>query len=356
MSSSQTRSPQELTHALADSLISVDASKATGWDPQNLSSEETRVLNLLLLLCRAIFGAQYDDYDIFHHNSTEDPHSPNWPFLIPVGNDLKLELLNSLLRRTVLYAERSVAVLPRTLVFDEVGIKWVGDVPSRSEGRHISLQSLVRLNKQYQRLVASDLCVFLPQHCKSAYYLIGSDYQIMHSEAPMRQRADLIELFPLNMVHPNARIDHSILVYKELLLPFFSNIDLNTMAKIARNETASFSRFNGWMTRKVAELMQSETENRFEELILELEDGVAEIRLEAEKISKLRALEGAELTTFILSLAGMIDPSQHALKGVATITGSATLFGLTKQFIERKQQKASLKKSALYVPYLMTKS
>lgn len=170
----------------------------------------------------------------------------------------------------------------------------------------------------------------------------------------MQQEVGALNFLPLNMVNVDLpeEVDRRAIVYKELRLPFFKDVSIETIGKIARNESDSFSLFNSWLTKRVGDLVQSSTDNGFESLLSEIDEGVARISVEAKKIRTLRALQGCELTTFGLSLCALIPSAPAALHGVAAVTGTMTAVELIKEYTERRKQRTNLKANTFYLPYL----
>ena len=319
-------------------------------DPNELSDESrlerfASVLRAIEYAGYSFYGVHQDQDDGFWHRDTWAPSPGSTSaVLVPVERNISLPTINSLLNQSVLYSRRSVIVLPVDLKISHKGRTFRFNVDP-------SIASLlIRLNHNYRELIDAGLGIFLPRSISSsAQDEISAIY--LNATAPLRQN-DSLSYLPMNRATNPDILDRQLTVFKTFLLPCFPDCDFDTMAKIAKNETDAFARFTFWITKKVSELQHVTSEDGFNQILLEIDAGVAELQIAAQRLHKMRLLDGARIATFAVSIGGVIQGVNSTMAHVATIAGTATLMDLIRQFSDRHTAKIDLEKSSFYIPYL----
>jgi hypothetical protein len=116
-------------------------------------------------------------------------------------------------------------------------------------------------------------------------------------------------------------------------------------------DRVAFTRFNYFLRTRLDQIGRADSGRELSDLVDEIEDGVAQLRIEAEKLAKGR-LRAAKISFFGLALASTATNDNSALHVAAGVLGSATLYDLLKDYAERHRSEADLKKSPHYIPYL----
>lgn len=279
------------------------------------------------------------------HKTTEMSDS----VLLPV--DLSDEMyMSTMVNWAALYSQLTVFVLP--LSISSLDISYSGAFGARTSFNVI--EKLLYLNKKFEPLVASKRGVFLPSSTTYEYTSLSS-YSSTTYKVPLEQSSTYIKFTPLNLSKTLQKEDDSrnIQIYKNIYLPYFSNLRLAEVIRLAENETDAFVKFNHFLKKKLSTNASSSSLKDIQECVDEIEYEMAKLNVEIERISKLRSLQKAQILTLVLSLGALMFSDVTLVKSLAGIIGSVNLMHLIEKYVASKIEQISLKKSDVYLLYLI---
>jgi hypothetical protein len=282
--------------------------------------------------------------------------------IVPATSFEDAQKYANLLRKTILYSDFVVIVLRQRLdgralqhleklaVLHDLNLPGGEEDPTRRDPDHWmkALDAVLTPNRHYQDLVAAGRCVFLPSRLDVYQPPAGSNRYLppvvcgkQQPYIPLNRRSILSDAFEL-------------FIYKNLILPYFPEVDLLALSKIQNEETDSFVRFTYYLKRRLSQLADLQNEDQVEDVIEEIDYEVAALRLEAQKLSKSRLLRGAEIASFSISLGAFASSFNPILGGISGLLGSVTVLGLLRERAARRKDVIELKKSDFYIPYLLS--
>jgi hypothetical protein len=312
-------------------------------------------LDLLRQLCHSLYGQETEHYESAGYRGNRKiistPGTSEAFTLIPLPPENQLRFVTQMLHRVTLYS---------TLTVMTVDLEISDGYISYSGGNRKSWSNfwpILKYNAEYRNLVDQGRCIFLPY--RSSYLEEStSSTAVDTSAAPMNQRADSIKFTPVNptTLRPGASPLDDLLVYEHVILPYFPAADLADVADIAEKETDSFIIFNQFLAEKLGQIAQSSSVMKISDLLGEIHAGAAELRIEAKKVERSKILRGAEAGVFVVSLSALLAVGGHAAETVAGIAGTVSLIELIREWVAGQNEKLDLKKSAFYIPYLLSKA
>jgi hypothetical protein len=171
---------------------------------------------------------------------------------------------------------------------------------------------------------------------------------------PLVYREQDSPYLPINPARGIFRDPKDFFLYKHVLLPYFPDVDLMTLARLHDDETEPFVRFTHFLKRRVGALSEASSTSGVQSIVDEIEYEVAALTIEAKKLSANRILDGVHMSSFAISLGAMLSPVSPGVAGaIAGVVGSVTVLDLAKEWRARKEKELDLKKSDFYVPYLL---
>jgi hypothetical protein len=254
------------------------------------------------------------------------------------------EYYTSLLRKTILYADTTILVPPVDVRIENL---------SREGEYRGDIANISHLNASHQDLVRRGACVFLPRTVTEYWDgSCGDDPALTVYRSPLVQSAGVVNHLPLSAqpVLPGTR---DFFIYKHLLLPYFPRASLVDVARISQEETDSFARFNHFLRRRLAEISGCESAARVEDIISEIEDEVAKLRIEAHRVAAGAMKSRFSWGLFSVSLSALLLGGSPVLASISGVLGSVSLFEILKEFVGSRQERVSLTASPFYVPYLL---
>lgn len=283
-----------------------------------------------------------------HWNAVEHAVSPDpTACIVPIGNDVSADHCASLIRKTMLYSDTLLCVI------DGMVDAWVGDQYDglvTIDGFSI-FREVLDLSAKYADLVRAGKIAFIPETVVYFHDEIGEVHDNVYS-APLIQSTH-VPYLPLTRRTP-VTSPYDQFVVKSIILPYFPNIDLVALGRIAHEESDSFVRFGGYLRRRLADIAAADSVETIANLAEEIDYNVAELKIEADKLKRNRHLANAEVAFFATSIAMAAAAPGPTPTAIAGIAGSATLLDLLRRRGERRDAMADLKKSDFYVPYLLS--
>jgi hypothetical protein len=219
------------------------------------------------------------------------------------------------------------------------------------------IERFLRLSKAHEEEVAAGRVVFLPRSTK---YRIDSarDYSITRYDAPLRQPAGDLRFMPLNVVRALQGRDFAkdlTAIYGRLSLPYFRRALPSEILRIAESETDAFLKFNRFLNKRLGAIGAATTARQIRETLEEIDYEVANLRLEAAKLAKLRALKSAHRAELTLNLTALGATTGTAGQELVAAIGSPQL-GSALADLEANIDVAELKANDLYFVFLLQES
>ncbi|MFC6084253.1 hypothetical protein [Sphaerisporangium aureirubrum] len=143
------------------------------------------------------------------------------------------------------------------------------------------------------------------------------------------------------------------LTLSRLMLPYFEGATPETLIKLRESESEAFSRFAYWMRAKLKEFDGAPSEAAIRDIVAELDYGVAELAVEARKLSRGRLLNGVHVGFFSISIAVVAMNPDPLTQQIAGMVGSVTLLDLVREIVASRDARDDLRKSEFFVPYLI---
>ena len=270
--------------------------------------------------------------------------------IIPIEGFMKEELLD-LIKWGSLYSNIMIFILQFNTYFENVSYS------PGIRGSWFDIEELLNTNYKYRSFIRENKCIFLPKSHITGLHTL-KDYVVHKWEAPFQQKIDNSDiLLPLNntkWLYKNEMLSEYY-TYKEILLPYFTNLTVKDIIRISKNESDSFVKFNFFLRKKMGEFEISNSRNETSAIIEEIDYEIANLNIEMQKISKMRMMQGANIAFMSISLGLLATIDSELVKTIAGITGSTNLLGIVKDYLSIKKEKLSLKKSDLYLPFLLKK-
>lgn len=222
------------------------------------------------------------------------------------------------LKKLLLFSNFSVITLPMSLGFRSISYSG-GGFPQDLDQE--ALLTCLKLNNKYASLTKNYQAVFLPENIHE-YYESSSDNQTNDFRAPFKQTASTLSYVPYN-----AGSAKTLDVFHQINLPYFPDITIDDLIKIKLNETDAFPRFQFFLKKKIKELSAIESPNRITDITDEINYEVHRLNIEAEKLSKLKIMQGVSIGIFAVSL-GSLFLNIPGIKETAGIIGTTTFYNL----------------------------
>lgn len=329
-----------------------DSFKILAAEPQMRTTFEMRSRTALRDVCRHYFSHEDTPYVL---GEAEDRTTR----FLPVGDATLLPFegsddIVSLARKCVLYSGTTILLHHSSIIDREVETIPNGTVhlPEHAPG----LAEILSLNHSLADLVAPGRCVVLPEKLIHDHTVWASGEGTKRSFAARRvvpANADTYLPITRNPVWPDTK---DYFTYKNLILPYFPEASLQDIARIASEESDAFTRFNAFLRRKLKEVAAAESRYTVEDVIEEIESEVAAIRVEVSRIQTSKSLRNITVAALPISLGVATTLTGTAASTVAGIVGSANLLAVLREYVSVRKERANLKKSEFYVPYLISSS
>lgn len=269
--------------------------------------------------------------------------------IVPAGRTREVRYAE-LLRKTTLYSDTVIVVLPEVLDGTDTNYSVSGLI--RTQGTTEGLDKIWSLNAQYGELVKDLKCIFLPNRIDYTFDSPSDQYNETLT-APLIQR--VTSEYPyLPLSHRSVLLDSDeMFLYKHLLLPYFPDADLLTIARLKDDYTDAFVRFTAYLKTRVREMVSAQSTVEMDDIIADIEGEIATLSVVAKKISQTRLMRGVSVATFGLSLGAVMHASNTIATSVAGVVGSVTVIQLLKEFAECRKIVTDLEGSQFYIPYLL---
>lgn len=271
--------------------------------------------------------------------------------IIPVTHDFR-HLLDQFIQWSTLYTDLSIFVLPSRIETTNIMYSAIGD--SHAHIRE-DISELFSYNKKYKALVKGGKGIFLPTQRRKAvtsytYHTID-DYT-----APLVQRPESYIFTPLNAKNNifSGKAYQDFWIYKDIVLPFFKGVSIEELIKIAKNETDVFLRFNHFLTQRLKNISRATAASQLLEISDEIDYQIRGLKIEIDKLRRIKLLQAAELTFFTISISALLFSNLDLLKQTAGLLGSINLYQLLKDYSSYSKDKLDLKKNDFYLPYLLS--
>lgn len=275
--------------------------------------------------------------------------------LLPLVNQQSLNFVTRILERTTLYNSRTVFVTTEPISFGSLSYSNVGGLYYDDRG---AAERLIDVNRRHFDLVARGLCAFVPPFSSARSEGASGDWGKTVCEAPLEQPADGFRLLPLNAssLRPEQKLSDALIAYKDIVLPYFSGLELATVARIAETETEAFRRFNRVLRQMLAALPDDPTQGDLASIVEQLDDGIDRVAREAKRLAALRSLRHVEVGFFSTSVVAFLSHVDPAITQLSGLIGSASLLELVRSRFDQRHAAASVAKSDFYVPYLLDRA
>ena len=274
--------------------------------------------------------------------------------IVPMVLPTDLAFVRTVLKTSVLYSPFSALVVPGNVHVDE--FDGQADV-SETEG----LGHVVALNREFGQLVRRGSCAFLPARSRwleRDFSYLDSPSMAVHEfdsrvEAPMLQLPQQLAFNPLNPASRRSplSVGDALLVYKQIVLPYFPGADPDLIARIAADETEAFHRFSRWLGRAAARMSAVGNAAELAHVLDELDHEVAQVDKEARRVGALKVLRNVDLAAFTVSLAVAIEVPEASGGLVAGLIGSASFLDLVRRTVEQSAALGNLRRSTFYLPW-----
>lgn len=311
------------------------------------SSEENYALAKMLGLARALYPTvMYEDVANDRGDDFEtDP--PIFGGLVPIKKVAAPALLEPLLRKSTLYAKHTSFVTPHRIHLNGL-----------LNGSDASVSELLALNRSMLPLLAAGRCSVLPAQIELN---IDESHIKLRSTttAPMVQEAKAANFAPLNqgVLGLTQSTSDRVLLLREFVLPYYPEVDSNKLAELASEETDAFEGFMSWFTGRVRDVAANPEAEDLNEVLDEIDEGVAKLRIEAANLARSSyLLRGATISGFSITLGSVVGaafglPASTAAV-VAGITGASTLTEVIRDAAARRKEQAPLRSNTFFLPYL----
>lgn len=258
--------------------------------------------------------------------------------------------LETLVHWSTLYSPMTVFILPQEI--RSLDISYSGASGSRSSWDVV--ERLLRLNKAYEDVIHAGRGVFLPSLTSHGFTSLSSYSRDTYS-APIEQPADDIRYIPLNVLQAlqGRNLEQDLVIYRVISVPYYRGIILPELVKLAESETDAFTKFNHFLNKKLEKLGKARTTLQIEDCFHEIDNEIANLRIEAEKITKLRSLQGIQLATFVLAFSVLVSFDSPIAKSIAGVLGSVNFIQLLKDYVSYQRERIALKKSDVYFAYIL---
>jgi hypothetical protein len=267
--------------------------------------------------------------------------------MLPLPPDSDLRYITSVLQKTTLYSELTVLVCPYSVrYFARVDYSDGGGAPDQA------VAEILRANAPFHSLLKGGRCVFLPQYYRSEIMRTIAT-EVTEYSAPMLQSSSDIGLLPLNTSIYTPTLQRDLFLLNNIVLPYFTSIDLDLVAEVAAKETDSFVRFTHYLASQIAAIGAAPDAKDFERIVAEIRSETAALRIEAKKLASMRIFRGAEVASFVISIIAVLFSDIEILKSLATVVGTTTLLQLIRDYLDSKKTTLDLKKSQFYIPYIL---
>jgi hypothetical protein len=320
-------------------------------DPGRQAFEE------LALLMRNALGGRLEGWEFGAGMQLEDERiSPliTGFELTPTPPRSELKVMSTILDRSVLYSNSTICIVPVSLGMpfesaehQSVDTSWNRQLQYWEKGYDV-----LDLNFRYSKLVEAGKILFLPRSLVWHTGGYNGGDRAISTSAPMVQEPALTQLVPINATLRHSAY-HQMLVYKQLVLPYFPQASLEEVNRIAEDETDAFILFNQFMTTELNKLRSISSLADIDEIMAQIDEEVARITIQARRVSNSGLLGNIDLAFFTLSLAVAVTSVGGEFKDVAGVAGSVTLLEVIKERMSRRKESLSLKASQFYVPYIL---
>lgn len=353
-----TRAPDALLRELATLVTGMERRPSVGYSSYAYGKEGAlrktiyeEAFECVYALCELLYpGVESTalSWEGWEHVPTTRMGCPSTYSLVPVGSAEQMRVTTSILSKTALYSDLSVA--PVDVELETGYISYSGGDRKSWEAFWPIVSQLV----EHRTLLATGKFAILPRAVRTVYGSV-SEETIKEYGAPLVQGPGSAPYLPLNRSRLSPLRD--LLVYEEVVLPYFPGARLEDIAKIAEEETEAFLLFTTFLRNRLVEISRADSSQDIRQLVDELRAGAASIALEAKKIQKGNLLRGAQMATFTVSLIATVIPDvTSAVSDIAGITGAVSLLELLRETVGHQKEQLTLRNSEFYVPYLLSKS
>ncbi len=272
--------------------------------------------------------------------------------IVPLERDTNDDL-DDFVKFSTLYSDLSIFVLPITIQTTDISYS---EQFNSERDTWPDMETLIEYNKRYRDLIRARKGIFLPQEEKRTFITM-SDFSISKYVAPFNQRPDKYVFTPLNSKkHVFTGTSYQeFLQYKEIVLPYFRT-DIDSLIKIAQNETESFRKFNHYLSQRLIDISKTGSVEELQSILSDIDYEIANVEIESKKLSKLKVLQGVEVGFLAVSLSIFALADVGLAKQIAGITGSVNLLELVREMVSHQREKIDIKKSDFYLPHLLKKA
>lgn len=301
-------------------------------------------------LCHELYDRDlsfpWRDIDDEHHVAPETSAT-----LVPVTGAHRPGDHADLLRRLTIYSELVVVVVPGHVSGTNTSYSLPGKIMT-DDAERAAAEEIFALNRRHADLVETRRCVFLPSTLALHWGSVSEDISYGYT-APLLSTGDAGAYCPVNGNRSVFGDPATFLMCKQVVLPYFPDADLLTLARLQDEETDAFTRFMCFLKSRVAALGQTDSERAGRDLLDEIDHGVAGLSLEAEKLARSRVLRGAQVATFAVSLGALLFPATPVVTTVAGVLGSVSALDMLREWQARKNAETELRRSDFYIPLLL---
>lgn len=273
--------------------------------------------------------------------------------LIPWRNDAKaIDLVPDVLRKTIFYTDLAIFILPYNLTSSY--ISYSGGLRGFDTA---AVERIFNINSRFLKYVNEGQVIFLPQlfmHEASSL----SDFNVARFEAPYYQDMLRFTYLPLNQSPQLSKLYgmvEEMLIYKNIILPYFPDASVTELLKIKKNETEAYERFKYVLRNKLSELRDVTRAEAITNIFEEIDYEIQSLIIESKKLLNLKVMQGINLSFFGISLLAILTASLDIPKELASMVGTMSVLNLIKEQVSFRNKNLEMKKNDFYIPYLFYK-
>jgi tetrahydromethanopterin S-methyltransferase subunit F len=270
--------------------------------------------------------------------------------VVPVSDTSDVAFVTTVLERTLLYSGFTALVAPVDLSLLYTSYSMNDSIRGFSQG---GVDRIVSANLRHRDLVAQGRCAFVPASSTFQWGSASSDWR-HRVKAPLLVQPSNSAYRPLNLRRPAAHLEDALWIYKEIVLPYFPQADLDLVAKVAENESESFRRFNSWLGRSLSRLSAATTTDEIEAVLEEIDEQIDLVSRDARRVSRLRSFRNIDLGVFVIGL-GAAAAAPEGKDLLAGFLGTASFLDLIHNMVESRSARTELRQGTFFVPWLLQK-
>ena len=344
---------RDLTNCLAKALQSTDAPYYGEYTHMHKDME---IFYLLEEICGYLYPSKQtsgvgwlwgdvgslDNVDV---NASKLPNST----LVPLSeNDTSEAILENIIDKACLYSDLFVITLPNSLGALSISYSGKGHF-SPSGGQ----STFVDLNQKFIDVLKNGSGIILPSSIHYTYEGIN-EHEVREKSIHLLSKDPLNDYLRLNPSKNFSATDlENLIVYKNIILPYIEGLSLQEYIQISKNETDSFVKFNYFLKSKLREIKDCSKEQAIALVLEEIEYETSNLRIEAERLKKLKCMNMANIALFTISLPILLIPELAEIRSFAALLGSMNLYRILKGNFEKNNEIIKLKKSDFYIPYIL---